>query len=259
MVGNHVLTPILGIVKESHLAGKDNPLAHEVSYAPCLSVVTAVETLSLDDGQCRSDWNVHLLPLHPYRNLFAKNRETVELEWEDYYSRAWFLGFNADPKPGDLLFASGRWIIDCGHATYHSEIHPPFVVVPMRTETYKRTTADPGRPATIAHIWVNGWYTGDPIEFDIFPPPRPSPDASLVIVKPVDADAALGVNIQWVAHSHVRIRFTASPRRVHVTDAGEMKWEAGRTYTGTWHLFWEAPPTPPRPVQPISPLPGVTP
>jgi hypothetical protein len=231
VVGNHVLTPILGIVKSSVPAFEDNPLTHEYfRCCPCTAFPGDITTT-----QCPSDWRVYVLPLHPHRNLFADNKETVELEWEEYYSQYFFVGWNAEPRPGDLLFASGRWIIDCGHNPYNSELHPPSVVVPMRTATYR------GRPATMAHIWVNGWYTGDPVDIDIFPPPRPSPDALLVVVKPVDADAAFGVNIQdsIVSSTHVRIRFTAPPRRVRVTDAGQMLWEPLRAYYGTWYVFWE--------------------
>src|SRR5439155_5315974 len=31
-------------------------------------------------------------------------------------------------QPGDLLIAMGRWIIDCGHTDYASEIHPPSIL-----------------------------------------------------------------------------------------------------------------------------------
>lgn len=95
-----------------------------------------------------------------------------------------------------------------------------------------------GRPATEATIWVNGFYTGDPVAFDIFPPPRPSPDSLLAITKPIDADAEFHVDSAFsvVDDSHVRVSFSASPRQVEVTGAGEMKWEHGRPTpaAGTW-------------------------
>ena len=101
-----------------------------------------------------------------------------------------------------------------------------------------------GHLATRADIWVNGWYPGeDPIEFDIFPPPRPTPDSTLTLSKPVDADAAFNVNVAFsfqpvLASNHVRVRFTASPRQVEVTDAGEMIFESGRGYEGQWYIYW---------------------
>ena len=95
------------------------------------------------------------------------------------------------PLVGDLFAAAGRWIIDCGHTPYRTELHPVFMFAKMKAEQFQ------GHLATRADVWVNGWYPGDPIEFDIFPPPRPSPDATLVLNKPVDADAAFNVSITF--------------------------------------------------------------
>jgi hypothetical protein len=100
-----------------------------------------------------------------------------------------------------------------------------------------------GHLATRADIWVNGWYPGDPIEFDIFPPPRPSPDARLTVSKPVDEDASFNVGVRFQmlpggTVNHVRVRFTAAERKVEVTDAGEMIWQSRRGYMGQWFLYW---------------------
>ncbi len=121
-------------------------------------------------------------PFHPYRNLFADKTEKIELEFEEYFALYFFAGWSW-PVAGDLLFASGRWIIDCGHTPYRSEIHPPAVMVHMRTEIHN------GQPATEANIWVNGYFTGYPVDIEIVPPLRPSPTALLNIEKPVDSQA----------------------------------------------------------------------
>jgi hypothetical protein len=223
--GDHVLTPILGIVTKSRKAEWDHPQVHEHHAGP---------------PKFASDWNVFVRPFHPFRDLFADNLEkgTVELEFEAYFANAFRTAFDL-PFIGDLLFASGRWIIDCQHRPFDSEIHPPAVMVHMRTVTFN------GRPATEANIWVNGFYTGAPVEFEIFPPPRPSPDALLLVSKPKDSEAATDVNVEFsfrpaVWSNHVRVRFTASSRRNKVTKLGEMKWEFGRAYYGRWHVSWEA-------------------
>src|SRR5262249_54845772 len=140
---------------------------------------------------------------------------------------------NADPRPGDLVFVSGRWIVDCGHKSYNSEIHPPAVIVPIRTVTYE------GNQAALANIWVNGWYNGNPVDIDLFPPQRLSADHVLAVVKPLDTEAAFNVQITTqVFPSHVHIRFTAPHRDATVTDAGEMMWRSGLGYEGSWYLFW---------------------
>jgi hypothetical protein len=223
IVGDYELTPILGIVSDAHLAGEDFPATHSCHVGDPLS----------DPGSwLRSDMNVHVRPLYGYRHLFADNTEDIELEYEIcWFHYAFAAGL--DPIPGDLLFASGRWIIDCGHKPYNSEIHPPAVMASMRT------TKVEGWPATQANVWVNGIYTGDPVEFEIFPPPRPSPDAILNIRKPRDS-AAYGLNLEpfYSALGYVRLRFTAPLRHVEVSSMGEMKMESGRGYHGIWHLYW---------------------
>jgi hypothetical protein len=219
VLDDHTITAMLGIVRDSHKAGKDNPLTHEYHEG--------IESLFA------SDWNVHVNPLHPFRNLFGNNTRDIEEEFEAYFANIFFVQFDF-PFRNDLYFAAGRWIIDCGHDTYHSEIHPPFVAAHMKTDTHN------GQPATQANIWVNGYYTGAPVSFDIFPPPRPSPDALLSITRPIDEQAALGVNVEFSTPEFTRARvgFSAPSRQVEVTGAGEMKWEAGRAYYGRWHVYW---------------------
>lgn len=73
-----------------------------------------------------------------------------------------------------------------------------------------------------------------------------------------DADAALNVEVKAdivPTGDRVRARFSASRRNVNVTRAGEMEWEAGRSYEGTWRLYWSTP----RPRKPNLPRPEATP
>lgn len=233
ILGDSVLTPIVGIVKDSSFADKDNPATHDVD---CLEFVPKLDFWN----STPSDWRVYVRPflphrgVEPYPSLFAGNSDNiVELEFE--YCRFHTFGLiYSKPQPGDLIFASGRWVIDCGHLSYNAEIHPPAVMAYMRTEMHN------GHLATAAVIWVNGWYTGGPVEFDIFPPPRPSPNATLVIEKPVDRDAAWDVNINSpFSVTNARVSFTAPyrPPIVH-EDSGEMIWQYGRAYYGRWHVYW---------------------
>ena len=231
ILGDHISTPVFGVAVGSHMASVDNPFTHETQYDhDC--------PLQVD---CPSDWNVAILPIGPQRgiapftSILAENTY-VELEYEQYYAQYAHV-FMDWPLVGDLFFAAGRWIIDCGHTPYRTELHPIFMFAKMKAEQFQ------GHLATRADIWVNGWYPGDPIEFDIFPPPRPSPDSTLTLNKPVDADAAFNVNVEFhfapvSAPDHVHVKFTASPRNVEVTDAGEMLFESGRGYRGQWFVGW---------------------
>jgi hypothetical protein len=223
VVGDHVITRLAGIVKNSGLASKDNPITHSCVAAGALDLFP-------------SDLNVTVRPLHPHRHLFADNRVNMEIEFE----YCWFhFGFAAgmEPRRGDLVLAGGRWIIDCGHRPFRSEIHPPAVMASMRTVTLDN------RPATKADIWINGTYTGDRFDVEIFPPPRPSPNALLTLQKPLDAASAVGINVEAdiVDLMVGRARFSASPRKVPVSVHGEMQLQQGRVYHGRWHVFWSEP------------------
>lgn len=257
---DYIGTPIFGIVVESALAGEDFFGSHEWSYN-CPG-----QTVRPD---CPSDWTLHVDPIGPHRDvaphpsLFAEgnngspgdlgdpvNTQTVELEYERFYAE--FVGWMGFPEKGDLIYAVGRWIIDCGHDTFKSELHPIYMYSKMKTVTSITnpftgiTDNNPfgGQPATRADVWVNGWYPGgQSIEFDIYPPPRPSPTARLVVNKPVDADAVHGISIQYntapqPASSHVHIKFDAPFRANAINVFGQVMWEVDRGYEGQWYLFW---------------------
>jgi hypothetical protein len=103
----------------------------------------------------------------------------------------------------------------------------------MRTETVF------SRQVTRADILVNGFFTGEEVSFDFFPPPRPTPVATLFVTKPVGQAGSLRVSIDFdVLGDHIRPRFSAERRRNPVTKFGEMKHLDGRGYDATWHVGW---------------------
>jgi len=242
-------------VTAAEMADEDLTLAHEWCYGDSLSSV-------LEPFNCLSDWNYHIRPYGEHTgagqfgSLYGGTADitTVKLEYERFYAdMVIWLGL---PAKRDLMFTAGRWVIDCGHDNFKTELHPIFMFSRMSTVTstvepftgivnnnpFGGTPENPV-PATQANIWVNGWYPGDPIEFDLFPPPRPHPNATLVVNKPIDADAVLGLNFEsrhdpLGAANRVHIRITAPIRNNVITDLGEMKWESGREYQGQWFIHW---------------------
>ena len=249
--GNFISTPMFGVVTWAKLADVDLTLVHEWCYGD-----------SLIPLNCFSDWIFRVRPYgaHTGTGKFgslyggSSDNTTVKVEYERFYSDGviW-LGL---PSERDLLFTAGRWVIDCGHSTYKTELHPIFMFAKMKTVTsltdpftgivdpnpFGGTPENPV-PATQADIWVNGWYPGDPIEFDMFPPPRPSAESTLVVNKPVDSQAAEGITFQntlepATAVTRVHVRVTAPSRHNEVTYLGEMKWQSGRGYQGQWYLYW---------------------
>ena len=179
------------------MADEDACLTHEFHNSHCPG---AEGVLGLN---CSSDYEFKLRPIGPQPGAFPRpslfgktNLDNVAIEYEEHYAAAAH-AFLGEPRHGDLVHATGRWIIDCGHDVYESELHPLFSYATMKTvvsETNPSTGLEDdlfgGIPATRVAIWVNGWYpggAGNAIEFDAFPPPRPSPDAVLHVSKPVDA------------------------------------------------------------------------
>ncbi len=150
-----------------------------------------------------------------------------------YYARHFFVALGW-PIRGDLIYVNGRWIMDCGHSPYKTEIHPPFLMSNMRTQKQ----AD-GTPATVADIWITGYYPGDPIDLDLWPPPRPTPNAFLTVIRPTDADAALGVNLKLTSsYAGAHVQFTAQHQEVPVDGSGKMNWATLRGYEGEWLVYW---------------------
>ncbi len=259
--GDWVATPVFGAVTSNFLADIDNAFTHEHTFGGCPycpdTIGGATNPLGGLCPTCPSDYEFKVRPIGPQPGAFprpslfgAGNTTDIKVEYEAYYAAAAH-NFLGAPRAGDLIYATGRWIIDCGHGSYKSELHPLFSFATMKTvvsETNPFTGLEEilfgGKQATRAAIWVNGWYTGNPqITFDIFPPPRPSPDAVLHVSKPVDFAASQDVTLAFSlvppeAVSHVHLTFTSPYRENTVTDAGEMMFESGRQYWGKWYLYW---------------------
>jgi hypothetical protein len=227
---DHANTPVFGWIRAhspdlagatgSHPASGDNPLVHENYGTP---------------PDFPSDWNLHLVLLRPYWDRYGANFEekNFEVEIEHFYVNYFFASTDI-PHAGDLAFASGRWIVDCGHTYGNTEIHPPSVLAFIRGD---KDIAS--RPVTNADIYVGGFFNGVDVEFDLYPPPRPSPTARLVLSKPVDEDAGIGVTVEYeFLPDHVQPRFFATARQNPVTSYGEKKWLNDRIYYGTWRVYW---------------------
>ena len=192
-------------------------------------------------GTWTSDWNFHIIPFRSFNHLMAGNPVSMEIEIEscDVYP---FVNRDDRGQPGDLFVAIGRWIIDCGHSpplsVRSSEIHPPAILANVHTEA-----DNSGKPATVATLFVNGYYTsGETTGIDIFPPPRPAPNAIMTIKKPVDALAAADLQVNWLTDpdwsSFVRVNFSAQTVAPSVFYGGRMDPMAGRRYYGPWTVGW---------------------
>jgi hypothetical protein len=227
LTGIYVHTPVVGWVHSSRLACKDNPATHDhptTNNSPRCSVADITP----------SDWNVSVRPMAGFGSRTTTEQTYMEIEFEAYYAGSFFAE-EGWPIAGDLVFTSGRWILDCAVAHgVKAEIHPPYLMSHSRM----RKRPD-GLLETLTEIWVTGHYPGSAIDVDIWPPPRPSPNAFLTLTKPTDATAALGVTVALTtSFSGARVRFTAPFRNVLIAESGKMDWMTGRGYEGEWTVGW---------------------
>jgi hypothetical protein len=227
--GNYNQTSVRGWVKSSAMSCSDNPLTHDYLMTNNSPLCSAKDVFP-------SDWSVKVAPLAPFGNLLLAGQRELEIEFEAYYAGYFFAGWGW-PTAGNLILTNGRHIFDCGHTPYNTEIHPPYLTSHIATR--KRTD---GGLETVAEIWVNGYFPGEPIDVDLWPPPRPTPDAYLTVTRPTD-DAALGLSVTTsTSYSGARARFTAPHREVSVDEAGKMNWATGRGYEGEWTVYWSRQP-----------------
>jgi hypothetical protein len=236
--GHYTQTPIWGVLFDVHLASGDNPFAHNSHFEPCPT--PTIEALA-NETICPSDWDLKLRPLPGYRSMVADGRDAVQVEFERVDFQHQLVAYG-DPTPGDLVFASGRYIVDCGHGPkFKTEIHPPSVYTAVRSATHN------GRPATEADIWVNRFFTGgtapaDAVEFDIDPPPRPSPQSLLGASTPANQTGAVRVTFTPIfPFGPVRVRVTSTRGTPEVTKYGEMKMRTDNVpfgFDGRLHVYW---------------------
>ncbi len=237
IVGDQVQTPLVGIVTGSEMTAGDDPFSHEHEWncPPSMGDLLAwsLDEITEGDGEpsfCESDWTLDVVPLPAWRDKLGEGRDSVHIEYEKYYSRVMELFAGSQPRIGDLSFISGRWIVDCGHS-YKTEIHPPGILATMRSSYYQTNSA------TLANVWITGWFTGGTVEFYIDPPPRPSSRADLQTVE--ERHSMIGVNVTVLpAQSRLLVRVTSPVREVPVTDMNEMKWQTGMGGETRFYVFW---------------------
>jgi hypothetical protein len=97
---------------------------------------------------------------------------TLETELEQ-----WLVPVGYRPDPGDRIFLKGRWIVDCGHNDWAGELHPYEMFVSSYAQ--RRKDGQGEWIETVAKVVITGAWAGGTLAFDLWPPPRPSPSASL--------------------------------------------------------------------------------
>jgi hypothetical protein len=167
----------------------------------------------------------------------------------------WLIPVDYRPQPGDRIHAVGRWIVDCGHDDWHTELHPvelvesSHAITPVAGVDQARTH---GNPASQTNVVITGAWQGGSLEFDVWPLARPAATARLRFARrPPPWDGAMefveGLQIQSEVAlpadnpNHVRVRVTA-PQRTRTSDRfGQVSYDAHLRLATSYLLWWETP------------------
>lgn len=200
-----------------------------------------------------NDWIVYVKPDPPYRfmlvgdalKLGAKNRGnfddelrgTIENEIEQ-----WLVPVGFRPEPGDRIFMSGRWIIDCGHDDWHAELHPFESYVSTHRESREEAL---GGTEAVSTVVVTGAWPGGVVEFDLWPPSRPSHEAALTWAHdtPIATELLVEHELQPQEnpnHLHFRVRSTAPWAPLLTKDLNDVYYNVTRRLVARYRLWWVA-------------------
>ena len=92
----------------------------DTQYLPLVSQGNQVE----NGAQLANDLTALGIPQDPYITN-AVQQGLLYVEWD---SNLVPLSFQNEVTPGDRVAVFGRWIVDCGHSDFHTEIHPPLLL-----------------------------------------------------------------------------------------------------------------------------------
>lgn len=201
--GTQVL--VSGTAASTHLGPQDNPFTHP--FGNDLSMDVALDTAfrpfsrqlgpaEEKPGQMHVEIVSGVIP-HVQRPSQASPGQTWE-QLSDFNATGIQPGF-ADPSVGDRVLVQGRWIIDCGHSNYGTELHPMSFVA---------WTAHQGS-TTVARAYGNTVYDTQTYSQSAFGgsgPPQPFP-ASFV----ADVLAAVQGRIDHLSASEIQTATVAAP------------------------------------------------
>ena len=169
--------PLEGVVRVSKVTWEDYPANHEShDWNIFIKPDTQYEFMNSDANHFM-DADGKDVPKGDPNGAFC-----MEAEWEtkQFDMRFW-------PVVGDRATVLGRWIFDCGHPPYRSEIHPPKFTAFTRMSPHTFTGDTTPSYTNKAFVFINGqggyFYDrigGAKYTFDIHVPPKPGTSRGLL-------------------------------------------------------------------------------
>lgn len=177
------------------------------------------------------DWNVEVALDDNYKRLSSTANEQrggkhlIEIEWEmkSYPREFW-------PIIGDRAWMLGRWVFDCGHPPYRTELHPLIASAVTRDAPaiFAGDVAPSVTKKTYVYIYGGGGYhkstvTNRDYEFDIDVGDKPSPGATLkaeIIATPYGGPAPSLTLLPNANRVHVRYLYLRSGMHCPIRNLG---------------------------------------
>jgi hypothetical protein len=156
----------------------------------------------------------------------------------------WLIPVPYRPQPGDRIYAVGRWVVDCGHFDWHSELHP---IEALQTwHAVPQSESAHGNPATETRLLITGAWQGGVLEFDVWPIARPRATASLNFTGTAELTEGAQIASEVLVpqdnpnHLHVRVTAPAQPR-LSERPFGQVSYEPHQRLAKLYVLWWEIP------------------
>lgn len=190
-------------------------------------------------GTTQSDWCLFIDPDPEYEFLrggfVGPTNGNFEATFLPSEIETWCIPTDYRPEPGDRALIGGRWIVDVGHDDYHTEIHPIELLV--STNIHSDTA--------ISKVVVTGAWSGGSMQFEIWPPARPS--ANFILHKKIVTDVADGfttISVEPVPHTdpnHFLVTLDAPLQPNHTGQMGQVDYNAGLRLASKYKLWWSDP------------------
>jgi hypothetical protein len=148
----------------------------------------------------------------------------------------WLVPVGYRPAPGDRIYMTGRWIVDCGHDDWHTELHPYELVVSSHLSGSSLQAA----------VVVTGAWCGGTLQFDIWPLARPNSLARLTWVRTPGIMQQLTVREELLPpdnpnHLHVKVVSQSGWAPLATGDYNEVFYHATRRLATRYRLRWFTP------------------
>ncbi len=249
-----IAATVTGVVTNSFLSGADYAGDHTeppADYWLGRSPPPDSEPCGLFNAEhslC-DDWIVRVRPDPEYRFLLAQDREreagtdkglgnfTAELGGSlEAEIEQWLIPVGFRPEPADRISMTGRWVVDCGHDDWHSELHPIESLVATHAEG----------SAVVASVVITGDWPGGELELDVWPPARPSA-AAMLRWRRHGRTALAGLTVDERAepadnpnHLHLTVVSTAPWQPLVTEDWNQVLPHPTRRLATQYQVWWSA-------------------